>query len=141
MKNIQQGFTLIELMIVIAIIGILASVALPAYQNYTKKAQFSEVVLATAAVKSQVDIAAQTGKLATTTAAIDLAGADGGTNGIDADIAAAVGKLSTLSTANGVITATGTAAVDGATYILTPTVAANKLTWAESGTCQGLGLC
>jgi len=141
MKNIQQGFTLIELMIVIAIIGILASVALPAYQNYTKKAQFSEVVLATAAVKSQVDIAAQTGKLATATAAIDLAGADGGSNGIDANITAAVGKLASLSTANGVITATGTAAVDGTTYILTPTVATNKLTWAESGTCQAAGLC
>ena len=59
MKKIQQGFTLIELMIVIAIIGILASVALPAYSNYTNKAAFSEIVLATSNVKSQVELCAQ----------------------------------------------------------------------------------
>ncbi|MFM7705314.1 MAG: prepilin-type N-terminal cleavage/methylation domain-containing protein, partial [Rubrivivax sp.] len=46
MKRVQQGFTLIELMIVVAIIGVLAAVALPAYQDYTKRAQMSEVVLA-----------------------------------------------------------------------------------------------
>ena len=59
MKTVQQGFTLIELMIVIAIIGILASVALPAYSNYTNKAAFSEVVLASSSVKSEVEVCAQ----------------------------------------------------------------------------------
>ena len=54
MKRVQQGFTLIELMIVVAIIGILAAIALPAYKDYTVRAKVSEVVLAASAPKVQV---------------------------------------------------------------------------------------
>lgn len=54
MKKIQQGFTLIELMIVVAIIGILAAVALPAYQDYTVRAKMSEVILAASACRTSI---------------------------------------------------------------------------------------
>lgn len=56
MKAVNKGFTLIELMIVVAIIGILAAIALPAYQKYTARAKFSEVVTATSGVKQQVEL-------------------------------------------------------------------------------------
>ncbi|RZG88401.1 pilin [Acinetobacter sp. WCHAc060033] len=61
MKEIQKGFTLIELMIVVAIIGILAAVALPAYQDYTARAKMSEVVLAATACKNTIAEAADSG--------------------------------------------------------------------------------
>jgi type IV pilus assembly protein PilA len=60
MKRVQQGFTLIELMIVVAIIGVLAAVALPAYQDYTKRAQMSEVLLAASTCRTTISEVVQT---------------------------------------------------------------------------------
>jgi type IV pilus assembly protein PilA len=59
-RSMQKGFTLIELMIVVAIIGILAAVALPAYQDYTKRAKLSEVILASSACRTSITEVMQT---------------------------------------------------------------------------------
>lgn len=137
MTQKQQGFTLIELMIVIAIIGILAAIALPQYQTYTKKARFSEVVLATSSVKGLVDVCFQTrgaGVLASCKTdelvGADLAGAASGTH-----------VASVTITGDAVVTGKGATTVDSKTFILTPTVAGGTLTWAQTGDCVAAGLC
>ncbi len=135
----QAGFTLIELMIVIAIIGILASVALPAYQTYTKKAKFSEVILATGMVRAAVDVCYHA------RGAGDLANCDSA-NKIGIDMVDAEGGLYVdtvvLTATSAKITATGSAVVDGVDYILTPNSSGSTLTWADTGSsCINAGLC
>lgn len=78
MKTMQKGFTLIELMIVVAIIGILAAVALPAYQDYTARAKVSEVVLAASTCRTAISEASQTGFAAAPTAANSFGCGEGG---------------------------------------------------------------
>ncbi len=132
----QKGFTLIELMIVIAIIGILAAVALPAYQDYTKRAKFSEVVAAAAPYKLAIDIALQTAKNGCTTLALMSAAKCG----IPA-AAGASGVVASVGVSSGVITATGTDDVNGATYVLTPQGTTPPIQWVQSGTCDSLSMC
>ncbi|STR44759.1 pilin [Iodobacter fluviatilis] len=135
MRNIQQGFTLIELMIVVAIIGILAAVAIPSYQDYTKKAKFSEVLSISDSYKQAVALCHA--DLGTFT------GCNSGTQGIPAAPAATTGLAAGGTVANGVINFTGTTAAGGYTSILSPTLnsAGSAITWAQSGTCLSVKYC
>lgn len=137
MKNTQQGFTLIELMIVIAIIGILAAIALPAYQQYTQRAQFSEVVLATSAAKSAAEVCGQmNGNLDVTNCPAATAAAAGGAGG---DFVSAVSVAGNPM----VITATGDGPVAAFDYTLTSALDASsgQVTWTRGGSCVAAGLC
>lgn len=139
----QSGFTLIELMIVVAIIGILAAIALPAYQTYTNKAKFSEVVVATGGVKTSVEICGQTKVAAAASFANGCAVA--GTNGVTSVATGStyVATVEPSATGNDVlITATATGELNAETYTLTGTLTNDgQVTWTEGGSCQSLGWC
>lgn len=143
----QKGFTLIELMIVVAIIGILAAIALPAYQSYTAKARFSEVVQAVAPYKLAVEACYQTNGGANAAAVTACTPVGGGSNGIPADTTASTGFVSSVAVTANTITATAItgSGLNGETYILTAAPAAaggsGALAWTVSGTCQAAALC
>lgn len=128
----QQGFTLIELMIVIAIIGILAAIAIPSYQTYADKARFTEVVNAVSSLKSAVAVCFQQNGA--------LAGCTNGAQGVPAAQGAAH-NIASVTIAAGVITGTSQGLTVNYTYILTPVIANNVVTWTTGGTCVAAGVC
>ncbi len=128
MKKVQQGFTLIELMIVVAIIGILAAVAIPQYQDYTVKAKVGNAVTSLGSLRTAVALCAQE-------AGGVLTACDTTATGAETSIPkfTATKELASAVVADGVITATfatGIASdVDSKTFTQTPTTDQAAMSW------------
>ena len=126
-RSMQKGFTLIELMIVVAIIGILAAVALPAYQDYTVRAKVSEVMLAASSAKTAVAEAAATNSAMPLAASVD----------VQTQVSKYVSAVAyAVSGGAGVITATaaGDTNITGSTITMTGAYSAGQVTWTCGGT-------
>jgi type IV pilus assembly protein PilA len=141
MNKIQKGFTLIELMIVVAIIGILAAVAIPQYQDYTVKAKLSKVSGYAQPIKTAIALFYQEqggfGFATDNWASIGLAAAPSSTNEVQGNASITTGTgavVLTLTNIKATASPTGGTAIDGSTITMTPTPGSTAIDWVNSCT-------
>lgn len=125
-------------MIVVAVIALLSSLAIPQYQTYAKRTKFTEIILQISPIKNAINVCYQTrgqSQLSNCDTEAEL--------GISFETISLNPKVSsiTITPNTAEVTITATSELDSETYILTPVPTANSLNWSQSGSCISAGIC